>query len=69
MSRVNSRTIYRWVEADKLHFTEALKGSLSICLNSIPHRGEAIDRQINSNPAKPAASELQLAPQTRKEIV
>lgn len=32
---VSSRTIYRWVEAEKIHFTETPEGWLLICLNSI----------------------------------
>ena len=48
---VNSRTIYRWVEADRLHFIETPEGLLLVCLNSIPHSGEAIDRQIGSTKA------------------
>jgi hypothetical protein len=35
------------------HFIETPNGSLSICLDSIAHSGEAIDRQINSTQAKP----------------
>ena len=30
------RTIYRWVEADRIHFTETAESTLLICLNSIP---------------------------------
>lgn len=30
-----TRTIYRWVEAGKLHFTESPDGWLLICLNSL----------------------------------
>ena len=36
LARVSLRTIYRWVEADRLHFTETAEGALLICLNSIP---------------------------------
>ena len=32
---VNSRTIYRWVEEGKLHFTETPHGLLLICLSSL----------------------------------
>jgi hypothetical protein len=32
---VSTRTIYRWVEAEKVHFTETPDGSLLICLNSL----------------------------------
>jgi len=33
---VSVRTLYRWVENEKLHFTEIADGELLICLNSIP---------------------------------
>jgi hypothetical protein len=36
LARVSPRTIYRWVEADRLHFTETAEKRLLICLNSIP---------------------------------
>lgn len=32
---VSERTIYRWVEARKLHFAETSEGSLLICLDSL----------------------------------
>ena len=34
---ISSRTVYRCVEAESLHFTETHDGSLLICLNSL-HR-------------------------------
>lgn len=49
---VSSRTIYRWVEADKLHFMETPEGLLLICLNSIPHSGEAVGPLTRSTQAK-----------------
>jgi hypothetical protein len=33
---VSQRTIYRWVETEKLHFSETPEGWLLICLNSLP---------------------------------
>lgn len=30
-----SRTIYRWADAEKLHFTETAAGVLIICFNSL----------------------------------
>lgn len=36
LARVSLRTIFRWVEAGVLHFTEAPEGELFICLNSLP---------------------------------
>ena len=32
--RVDSRTIFRWVEAERVHSSETAKGLLLICLNS-----------------------------------
>jgi predicted site-specific integrase-resolvase len=33
---VSSRTVYRWVEDGKLHFTETSDARLLICRESIP---------------------------------
>jgi hypothetical protein len=35
MARTNPRTIYRWVEAGKVHSTETADGATLICLNSL----------------------------------
>jgi hypothetical protein len=35
LARVSSRTVYRWVETDKLHFTETSDGGLLVCYESI----------------------------------
>jgi excisionase family DNA binding protein len=35
LSRVSSRTIYRWIETDRIHFSETAGGLLLICLNSL----------------------------------
>ena len=35
IAAVTPRTIYRWVEAGKLHFTESPDGGLLICLDSL----------------------------------
>jgi excisionase family DNA binding protein len=35
VTSVGTRTIYRWVEEGKIHFTEEPEGSLLICLNSL----------------------------------
>jgi len=40
IAAVTPRTIYRWVEDGKLHFTELPDGRLLICLDSMP-RGQA----------------------------
>jgi hypothetical protein len=34
-SRVSTRTIYRWVEAGQLHFSENAEGRLLICAASL----------------------------------
>lgn len=39
---VSARTIYRWVEDEKLHFTETSDGGLLVCYESISaHRNIA----------------------------
>ncbi|MGB7921885.1 MAG: hypothetical protein WCF57_01440 [Pyrinomonadaceae bacterium] len=38
IARQSTRTIYRWVEAGRLHFTEQPEGQLLICLDSLPLR-------------------------------
>jgi len=35
LRRVNSRTIFRWVEAEQAHASETANGLLLICLNSL----------------------------------
>ncbi len=35
VAQTTSRTIYQWVEARKLHFTETPEGRLFICHNSL----------------------------------
>ena len=35
LARVSSRTMYSWVEADWLHFTETPDGLLLVCLSSL----------------------------------
>jgi len=32
---VTSRTVYRWADAQKLHFTETVEGVLRICFSSL----------------------------------
>ena len=36
--RASARTVYRWVEAGRLHFTETPEGRLLICLNSLSRK-------------------------------
>ena len=38
LTRLSSCTIYRWVEAEKIHFAETSEGLLLICLNSLIRR-------------------------------
>ena len=35
LRRVDSRTIFRWVEAERVHSSETANGLLLICLNSL----------------------------------
>ena len=35
LRRVDSRTIFRWVEAEQVHASETARGLLLICLNSL----------------------------------
>jgi len=36
LTHVNTRTIYRWVEAGMAHFTETAEGKLFVCVASLP---------------------------------
>jgi len=36
LAGTNTRTIYRWVEAEQLHFAETPDGKLLVCPNSLP---------------------------------
>jgi hypothetical protein len=36
LTGITPRTLYRWVEAGRVHFREAADGSLLICLASLP---------------------------------
>jgi hypothetical protein len=44
LAQVSSRTIYGWVEVERLHFTETSEGRLLICYESIPPQGGALVR-------------------------
>lgn len=35
LQRVDSRTIFRWVEAKRVHSSETANGLLLVCLNSL----------------------------------
>jgi len=36
LAEVSSRTIYRWIEEARLHFTEEVGGLLLVCADSLP---------------------------------
>jgi hypothetical protein len=36
LAGVSTRTIYRWVEAEQLHYSETPEGRLLVCPNSLP---------------------------------
>ena len=36
LAGVSTRTIYRWVEAEQLHYAEMPEGRLLVCPNSLP---------------------------------
>lgn len=38
---VSTRTVYRWVEAGRVHFTETNDGRLFVCLATLRANGEA----------------------------
>lgn len=40
IARVSPRMIYRWIEADEIHFAESLGGLILICVNSLNRAGE-----------------------------
>ena len=39
LASVSTRTLFRWVEAENVHFTETSDGRLFICCQSIPQPG------------------------------
>ena len=53
LSNVTTRTIYRWVEAGRVHFAEAADGSLLICLASLTAEDTAPVPRNGSGPAAP----------------
>jgi len=48
---VSSREIYRWVEAETVHFRETADGLLLICLNSLLKRMENGANETRNHPA------------------
>jgi len=35
---ISTRTIYRWVEAGRVHFAETADGGVSVCVATLPER-------------------------------
>lgn len=35
LTRMSARTLYRWIEAERIHFTETPDGLLMVCLKSL----------------------------------
>ena len=44
IAHVSSRTIYRWIEDVRLHFTEEPVGSLLVCAESLRAQKKAVAR-------------------------
>ncbi|HEU4389720.1 MAG TPA: hypothetical protein VFV34_18085 [Blastocatellia bacterium] len=42
VAHVGPRTIYKWIEANRVHFTESAQGIVLVCLNSISSAGVGI---------------------------
>jgi excisionase family DNA binding protein len=43
LTRISTRTIYRWIEADRIHFTGTPDGLLMVCLKSLYDLKESTD--------------------------
>jgi hypothetical protein len=52
LCQVTSRAIYRWVEAERVHFAETDEGWLLICLNSLTFHRSIERRPKEVGPAK-----------------
>jgi hypothetical protein len=56
LAKVSSSTIYRWVEAEKIHFEDTPEGLPLICLNALSlsdiKGGEAVDRKTQFHLSK-----------------
>lgn len=46
VANVPTRTIYRWVEAATIHFSDTPNGSLIVCLKSLPTTGTQVTSQL-----------------------
>ena len=45
IAKVSVRAIYRWVEDQVIHYTEAPGGTLTVCIKSLPD-GNQLNRAI-----------------------
>jgi predicted site-specific integrase-resolvase len=45
LARVDTRTIYRWIETAQIHFTETAEGQMLVCLGSL---SDFADRRFRS---------------------
>ena len=43
LTRLSARTIYRWIEAERIHFTGTPDGLLMVCLKSLYDLKESTD--------------------------
>jgi hypothetical protein len=50
-ARVSSRTIYRWIETEKIHFIESREGTLLICLRSLGRLDGASEHHFEEPPS------------------
>ena len=52
LARVDTRTIYRWIETAQIHFTETAEGQMLVCLSSLSDsvRSASSERQRFGKP-------------------
>ena len=50
-ARVSARTLYRWVEGEKLHFVETAEGGLLICYESLSARPDRSAGELDADKA------------------
>ena len=48
VARVNTRTVYRWVESGLAHFVETAQGALWVCPDSLPALEPQAQRTLTS---------------------
>ena len=66
VAQTTSRTIYRWIEAGKLHFAESDKGLVLICAQSLAAVTDP-DRSTEGKTGSLTLEELGHRPGTRRE--